>query len=62
MDDYATGTALSRSGVINGHDMTIEAALAKLFFLLSRKLSIEEVRTMMQKELRGELTLPVLSK
>ena len=55
---YATGTALGRTGVISGHDMTAEAALAKLFHLLSLNLSVKQVKEQMQVNLRGELTLP----
>ena len=58
MSKYATGEALKQAGVISGFDMTPQAALTKLYFLLSRGLSVEEVRTFMQLDLRGELTLP----
>lgn len=53
---YATGTSLRRAGVIPGGDMTPEAALTKLSYLLSRGLSPREVRRLMQRDLRGELT------
>ncbi|AKJ42589.1 asparaginase [Pragia fontium] len=56
MDDYATGNALSHAGVISGFDMTVEAALTKLHFLLSQNLPVSEVRSLMQKNLCGELT------
>ncbi len=54
---YATGSSLGRTGVISGHDMTTEAALAKLFHLFSLNLSVEQVKEQMQMNLRGELTL-----
>ena len=56
MGAYATGTAFAQAGVISGFDMTTEAALAKMFFLLSRNLSIAEVKEKMQLNLRGELS------
>jgi L-asparaginase len=60
MEGYATGKALLESGVISGFDMTPEAALTKLYSLLSRDLPAEEVKRLMQKNLRGELSLPGL--
>ncbi len=53
---YETGSALSRLGVISGLDMTVEAALAKLFFLLGSETSPEAVRRRMGEDLRGELS------
>ncbi len=57
MSEYATGTALARAGVISGHDMTAEAALAKMFYLLSRRLPVSEIKAQMQSDLRGELSI-----
>ena len=59
INEYAAGTALSRAGVISGHDMTTEAALAKLYYLFSRGESPDEVKSSMQDDLCGELTLPL---
>lgn len=57
MGGYATGNALQKSGVSSGFDMTLEAALTKLHYLLSQPLSADEVRRQMQLNLRGELTV-----
>ncbi len=56
MASYATGSALAGAGVVSGHDMTPEAALTKLYYLLSLSLGPDEVRRQVQEDLRGELT------
>lgn len=56
MGGYATGNALGPAGVISGFDMTVEATLTKLHYLLSQNLSVDEIRNLMQENLRGELT------
>ena len=56
MDGYATGNALSKCGVVGGVDMTLEATLTKLHYLLSKNLAPTEIRKLMQSNLRGELT------
>ncbi|MCO4772159.1 MAG: type I asparaginase [Deltaproteobacteria bacterium] len=57
-DDYSTGRALADVGVVAGADLTAEAALTKLQWLLSRGLTPGEVRHRMTQSLRGELTEP----
>ncbi|XP_054826190.1 60 kDa lysophospholipase isoform X2 [Eublepharis macularius] len=55
---YATGKTLMDAGVIPGADMTPEAALAKLAYVLGKpQLSLAEKRKMLNENLRGEITV-----
>ena len=54
MDGYATGVALGKCGVVGGGDMTLEATLTKLHYLLSKNLTQAEVCRLLQESLRGE--------
>lgn len=53
---YATGEMANTLGLIPGSDMTCEAAVAKLSYLASLDLPTHELRDMLTKNLRGELT------
>lgn len=48
---------LRQAGVVPGADMTTEAALTKLSYLLGQKLSKEEIKKLMMSNLSGELTV-----
>uniref|UniRef100_A0A3B4BVZ1 asparaginase n=1 Tax=Pygocentrus nattereri TaxID=42514 RepID=A0A3B4BVZ1_PYGNA len=53
---YATGKALSDAGLVAGCDMTPEAALSKLSYVLARKdLTTQEKKKMLSHNLRGEM-------
>ncbi|WP_439136167.1 asparaginase [Pseudomaricurvus sp.] len=56
MEGYATGNALAQAGVISGGDMTIEATLTKLHYLLSQDGPKDQIRALMTQNLRGELS------
>ena len=53
---YEAGSALLAAGAACGHNMTTEAAVTKLTWLISRGLSPEEIHRLMETDLRGELT------
>ena len=55
---YETSNALKRAGAVSGLDMTPEAAVAKLYYLFSCGYEKERVKTLMEQDLRGEMTAP----
>ncbi|MDO5321938.1 MAG: type I asparaginase [Bacteroidia bacterium] len=56
MDIYATGRALKDAGVVSGHDSTTESALGKLFFLMGGHPDNDEVKALLEKNLKGEIS------
>lgn len=53
---YKSGLGLAQTGVVPGHDLTSEAAITKLMYLLGRGLSADEVKHYMQYNLCGEMS------
>ncbi len=51
---YAVGQELASAGVIDGSDLTLEAAVAKLGYLLDRSFQGPELRRMVERNLVGE--------
>ena len=57
MGRYDTGFQLKEAGVVSGYDSTVESAVTKLMFLQSHYNDPEKVRDMMNRSIRGEITV-----
>ncbi|SFK31640.1 asparaginase [Proteiniphilum acetatigenes] len=57
MHRYENGQRLEKLGAVSGHDITTEAALAKLMVLFGEGKTPAEVKRLMSVSLRGELTV-----
>ena len=51
---YSVDKQFIELGLVSGLDMTVECAVAKLSYLLGRKLPIDEIKSLIQSDIRGE--------
>lgn len=56
MDRYENGRKLKELGVVSGKDITLEAAVTKLMFLLGLDLPSDTVKIMLEKNIAGEIS------
>lgn len=54
---YSTSTELNRMGVVNGLDLTTEAAIVKLMMVLAMDVDIKNKKSMIMEPWAGELTI-----
>ncbi|AVR45212.1 L-asparaginase 1 [Christiangramia fulva] len=56
MGQYETSVGLKKVGIVSGKDITTEAAVAKLMYLLGKELSPNVFKTIFETSLRGEMS------
>ena len=54
---YESTDKLSKLGIINGSDITSEAGLTKMMYLLGKKLNLKEIKEAFSTSICGEQTV-----
>lgn len=57
MGRYETSTALINAGVTSGYDITTEAAVCKMMYVLGQQKDANETKKSLNSALKGEITV-----
>jgi L-asparaginase len=59
MGRYQTSVNLQKAGVVGGYDMTTEAAVTKLMFLLGKYSDLKHIKEELVRSIKGEMTVSI---